>query len=280
MFWSTLGMLGFSVTLPATRVAVPALGAITVGLGRAVVAGFLAAGLLLWRREPLPSRAQLGQLVLVALGVVVGFPLLSAWALLTTPASHAAMVTGLAPLSTAIFAVVRARERTTARFWLASLVGTAAVLLCSAARDVHGLALGDALLLGAAAIVGLGYAEGARLARTMGGSIVISWALVIALPVLLPIVALRFEPAMLHAPGVAWAGLAYVSVVSMFFAFFAWYRGLAQAGIARASQVQLFAPLISAVWCALLLGEAVPAATWIGMVVVGASLLVARRRRA
>ncbi|MCB9735325.1 MAG: DMT family transporter [Deltaproteobacteria bacterium] len=272
--WTALGVLGFSGSLPATRAAVAGLEPATVGLGRAVVAAALAASALLATRSRLPPWRLVPRLALVAACVVVGFPLLSALALREVAASHAAVVVAIAPLATALFAVALAGERPPRRFWVASTVGAGAVLVYVATSA--GLGPADLTLAGAALVVALGYAEGGRLARELGGWRVIAWALVIASPVALALTPWPADPA--AVPASAWLGFAYVSVVSMFLGFVAWYTGLARGGIARMGQLQLLQPFLTLVWAALLLGEEPgPGAFLAVLVVVGAIAASARR---
>ncbi|WP_257451366.1 EamA family transporter [Archangium lipolyticum] len=263
-----LGVLAFSLTLPATRVSVPELGGTVVGLGRALIAAGLAGLVLAVRRERLPERRHWPRLALVAGGVVVGFPLLSALALRHMPASHGAVLVGLLPAATAVAAVFRARERPSWGFWLSALAGLGCVVGFALAQGAGRPTSGDALVLLAVAAGAVGYAEGGVLARELGSWRVICWALVLSAPFLAPVVALSLRPEMLSASPRAWLGLGYVSVVSMFLGFFAWYRGLALGGVARVSQLQLVQPLLTLLWCALLLGEPVGRGT------LGASVLV------
>jgi drug/metabolite transporter (DMT)-like permease len=270
LIWGSLGVLAFSLSLPATRVAVTGgIDGAIAGLGRTVIAGLLAATLLLITRRPPPSRALWPRLGLVALGVVLGFPLLTSLALTTASAGHGIVVAGLIPIATAVVAVTRSREKLSLAFWGSATAGVCAVLLFALSRNAGEVAASDLLLLGAVAAAGLGYAEGGALAREMGGIWVISWALVLALPF-----TTTFSIAMLDVSSLptvtpsAWAGFAYLSVVSMFLGFFPWYRGLALGGVARVGQLQLAQPVLSLMWAALLLGEPLTLAT------LGAALVV------
>ncbi|MDY7230109.1 DMT family transporter [Hyalangium rubrum] len=264
----TLAVAAFSLSLPATRAAVPELGGTVVGLGRAVVAAALAGALLLVRRERLPERRHWARLGLVALGVVVGFPLLSALALRDMSAAHGAVLVGLLPGATAVAAVLRAKERPSLGFWMASAAGLVCVLIFAVAQGAGGLTAGDGLVLLAVVAGALGYAEGGALARELGGWRVICWALVLAAPVLVPVVALSVGASVSQVSTRAWLGFGYVSLVSMFLGFFAWYRAMALGGVARVGQLQLLQPLLTLLWSALLLGEEVGRDTF------GASLLV------
>jgi drug/metabolite transporter (DMT)-like permease len=274
-----LGVLGFSFTLPATRVAVEELDATFVGLGRAAVAALPAAVLLILWRERLPSRDRLFRLALVALGVVFGFPLLSALALREVTAAHGAVIVGLLPAATAVMAVARAGERPSTGFWLASGAGLVAVLGFAASEGAGLPSSADLLVLGAVALGAIGYAEGGSLAREMGGPRVICWALVLSLPLTLPIGVLAAAVGGLEAGGDAWLGFAYVTLVSMFVAFFAWYAGLARGGVAKIGQVQLVQPLLTLVWAAALLGEEVGVDTIAASVAVLASVVATQRTR-
>lgn len=277
LIWGGLGVLAFSLSLPATRLAVSGLDGTVVRLGRAVVAGLLAAALLALRREPLPPRRFWLPLAVVACGVVVGFPLFSSLALIVLPASHGAVITGLLPAATAALAVVRTHERPPLYFWLASALGLLAVLVFALVEGAGRPQLADGLILIAVLLGALGYAEGGRLARSLGSWQVICWALVFSLPVLAPLVALRIAHTGLSAGAGAWAGFAYVSLFSMFLGFFAWYRGLASGGVARISQLQLAQPVLTLIWSALLLHERVTAAFVLAASAVLLSVLLTQR---
>jgi drug/metabolite transporter (DMT)-like permease len=258
--WGALGVLAFSFSLPATRLAVEDLNPTFVGLGRALVAAALAAGLLALRRERIPGRRDIPRLLLTGLGVVIGFPLFSSLALRELTSAHATVIVGLLPVATAIFAVTQGGERPGRGFWAAALAGLAAVLAFAATQGATGPAVADLYVLLAVALAGFGYAEGATLSRRYGGWQVICWALVLTAPFLVPVVAVSMAGGV-DADPEAWLGFAYVALFSMFLGFFAWYRGLALGGIARIGQLQLAQPVLTLVWAALLLGESVTAAT-------------------
>ena len=257
-----VGVLCFSLTITATRAAVPELGALLVGAGRSVLAGVLAILVLVARRESLPARSDLLPLALTALGVVFGFPVCSAIALRSVPAVHALVIIGLVPMATALFAVVRNGERPSATFWFASSLGALAVFSFGFSQASLHVAAADGWLFAGVLSAAFGYGEGARLTRRLGGWRVISWALVLSLPItlLLSVWALRVHP--LHFP-LSWralAGFGYAGIVSMYLGFFAWYHGLTRTTIARASQVQLAQPVLGIFWSWLLLGEHVTSA--------------------
>jgi drug/metabolite transporter (DMT)-like permease len=256
LFSCGLAVLCFSFTLPATRLASGQIAPLLLGPGRGAVAGLVAIAILLVRGERLPTRAQLRSLLVVALGVVVGFPLLSSLALERVATHHAVVVIGLMPLTTSVFAVLRNGERPPWLFWLFASLGAAAVLCFGAAAHGLTLAPADLLLLAAVLLGALAYAEGGRLATTLDGVSVICWALVLGLPCTLACVAYALSARALPTPSpAALGGFLYVSLVSTLLAFCAWYRGLARGGVARGSQVQLLQPVLSLVWCAALLHE-------------------------
>ncbi len=274
-----LGVVGFSGSLPATRVAVDELDAAFVGLGRAVVAAALGAVLLAVLRQPRPRPDQLGRLALVALGVVIGFPLFTALALRELSSAHGAVIVGLLPAATAAMAVARAGERPTGAFWLASGAGLVAVLVFAATQGAGLPRAADGLVLVAVVLGALGYAEGGALARELGGWQTICWALLLSMPVVAPLALLAGATGDLAAGTGAWAGFAYVSVISMFLGFFVWYAGLARGGVAKIGQVQLAQPVLTLVWSAALLGEEVGPATVAAALVVLASVAAVQRTR-
>ncbi|MVF22798.1 DMT family transporter [Methylocaldum sp. BRCS4] len=251
-----LGIAGFSLTLPATRVTVLHLDPWFVAFGRGVLASGLAAIALLVTRQPWPKRHQLRGLALVALGVIIGFPVLSAWAMRELPASHGGIALSVTPLATACFGAWLAGERLPGRFWIAALIGAAAVFAFAFEAGGGSLRSGDLWLFAASLLAALGYAEGARLTRILGGWQVISWALVLSVPWLLGPLCWIMAHTDLSAPFDAWAGFAYVAVISQFLAFILWYRGLAVGGIAKIGQIQLLQPFLTLGASALWLGEA------------------------
>jgi drug/metabolite transporter (DMT)-like permease len=253
-----LGMAIFSGSLPATRIAVLQLDPLFVTFARAAVASLPAIVLLLTARAPRPTRGELRSLALVAAGVVVGFPLLTALALQRVTSAHALLFIALLPLCTAAFAVLRADERPPAAFWAFALLGAAVVAGYSLTRPHGARSLaGDGLMVAAVLACGLGYAEGAVLSRRLGGAPVICWALALALPVMLPAALWRRPAAAGAVTWPAWAALGYVAVFSMFVGFVFWYRGLARGGIAAVGQLQLVQPFFGLALSGWLLGEPV-----------------------
>lgn len=252
-----IGVAIFAGSLPATRVAVADFSPTFLTCARATIAAVLGIALLAALRQPRPRRADLPSLALAALGVVVGFPLLTALALQHVSSAHSIVFVGLLPLSTAVFAVIRGGERPRPAFWLFSLLGAFFVAGYAATGGGEVSLAGDLLMLAAITVCGLGYAEGARLSRSLGGWQVISWALALSLPVMLPGAVLTMPDSFGHVSGAAWTGFAYVSLFSMLIGFVFWYRGLAQGGIAAVGQLQLLQPFMGLGLAALLLHERV-----------------------
>jgi drug/metabolite transporter (DMT)-like permease len=275
-----LGLLGvfcFSLTLPATRLAVVDLDPAFVGLGRAIIAASLAAIALWATKATIPTRRQWLRLGATALGVVIGFPLLSSLAMKSVPAAHGAVIVSLIPLSTALFGAWLVKERPGPFFWMSTTVGSAAIVAFSFMAGAGALQAADFLLLGSVIAVGFGYAEGARLSKEIGAWQTISWALLLSVPVLLPPVVMS-APADIFA--VRWTsllGFAYVSVVSMYLAFFAWYKGLSMGGIARVGQLQLLQPFLTLTGAAIILGESIQASQIIAAIIVLCCVAVGRK---
>lgn len=252
-----IGVLIFSGSLPATRVAVAEFDPVFLTAARATLAGILALGLLLVFRERRPGRRELASLAIVSLGVVVGFPLLTALAMQHLTSAHSLVFIGLLPLATALFARLRGGERPRPAFWLFALLGSLAVAGFAFSRGFAASPLGDALMLAAVVAAGLGYAEGAVLSRQLGGWQVISWALVLALPVLIPLAAVLRPATFAGITLPAWVALGYVSLFSMLIGFVFWYRGLALGGTAAVGQLQLLQPFFGLALAAALLRETV-----------------------
>ncbi|MBT2119802.1 DMT family transporter [Dyella sp. LX-66] len=274
-----LGVVIFSGSLPATRVAVMGFSPWFLTSARAVIAAALGLLLLGALREKRPSRSDLVSLSIVAIGVVLGFPLLTALALQHITSAQSIMFIGLLPLSTAVFGVLRGAERPQPAFWLFSGLGSLAVasfaLLQGGAISIEGALL----MVGAILLCGLGYAEGAALSRRLGGWQVISWALALALamPAMAAIAAATWPASWTGIDAPAWIGLAYVSVFSMLVGFVFWYRGLALGGIAGVGQLQLLQPFFGLALAGLLLHE--PVAWTMVLVTVLVVLCVAGAKR-
>ncbi|RKP44910.1 DMT family transporter [Trinickia fusca] len=281
MLLGLVGVIIFSLTLPMTRIVVQEFHPLLNGLGRALVAAVPAGALLAWRREAWPTRAQLKSLAVVALGVIVAFPVFSAWAMKTVPASHGALVNGLQSLFVAVYAAWLSHERPSPAFWACAALGSALVVGYALHAGGGSLQPGDALMLGAVAIGALGYAEGARLARQIGGWQVICWALVVAAPFLvLPVGWLGWQHHLQHPGPVAlktWLAFGYVTLFSQLIGFFAWYAGLAMGGTARVGQVQLLQIFFTIAFSAVFFGEAVAPSTWLFAAAVIATVIAGRK---
>lgn len=266
IWWGLLGVAAFSFTVPFTRLAVSGLSPLFIGSGRAVVAAVLAAAALALTRQRLPSPRIWARLAMVAGGVVVGFPLLTSFALTSVQAGHGAVVIALLPAATATAVVLRTGERPPAAFWAVLVLGSLAAITfaCVQAGGIGRLQWADLLLLAAVVAAAIGYAEGGLLARELGAWQTVSWALVLASPLMVFLAALAIAEQPPSASPLQWGAFAYLGVVSMFLGFFAWYRGLAIGPMAQVSQVQLIQPVLSICWAALLLGEALTWSTAIG----------------
>ncbi|MFP3516542.1 DMT family transporter [Pseudomonas sp. SIMBA_077] len=252
-----IGVVIFSASLPATRVAVQAFDPVFLTFARASIAGVLALCILALLNVKRPERSQLLSLLIVAIGVVVGFPLLTALALQHVSSAHSIIFLGLLPLCTAAFGVLRAGEHPRPTFWLFSVLGSALVIAFALSQGLTASPKGDVLMLLAVLICGLGYAEGAKLSKTLGGWQVISWALALSLPLMGALAWLSAPASFAGISPPAWFSLAYISLFSMLIGFFFWYRGLAQGGIAAVSQLQLLQPFFGLTLAATFLHESV-----------------------
>ncbi|MCX4821847.1 DMT family transporter [Streptomyces sp. NBC_01142] len=277
---AALGVVAFSLTFPSTVWGLESFGPWSLVAVRSVLAACVAGGFLLAMRVPLPDRRHWAPLAVVAGGVVVGFPLLTTLALQTSSTSHAAVVVGLLPLTTAAFAAVRTGRRPSRSFWVAALAGAAVVIAFTVQQSGGALQAGDLYLFGALLVCAAGYTEGGRLARRMPGWQVIGWALMLCLPLALAgsAVALAFEPVRLTAHGVI--GLVWVAAGSTFFGLYVWYRGMASIGIAKASQLQLAQPLLTLIWSVSLLDERLSPAAPVAAVAVLVCIALTQRARA
>lgn len=251
------GVVIFAGSLPATRLAVADFTPLFLTSARASLAAVAALLLLALGRQRMPQRADLFSLMVVAMGVVIGFPLLTAFALQDVSAAHSLMYLGLLPLCTAAFGVVRGERRPQPAFWLFSLAGGAVVASYALAAKESHASWQDLLTIAAVIVCGAGYAEGARVARGLGGWQTIAWALALALPVALPIAALTWPASFQAVTFSAWMGLGYVSLFSMLIGFIFWYHGLAKGGTAAVGQLQLLQPFIGFGFAALFLHESI-----------------------
>ncbi|WP_411077709.1 DMT family transporter [Streptomyces sp. cmx-10-25] len=274
-----LGVVAFSLTFPSTVWGLESFGPWSLVAVRSTLAALVAGVFLLAGRVPPPERRHWAGLAVVAGGVVVGFPLLTSLALQTSTTSHAAVVVGLLPLTTATLAALRTGRRPSRTFWIAAVSGAVVVLGFTLAESGGALSTGDLYLFGALLVCAAGYTEGGRLAALMPGWQVIGWALVLCLPLMLvaSAVTLSLEPVHLNAHGVV--GLVWVAAGSTFFGLYVWYRGMAAIGIPKASQLQLAQPLLTLVWSVSLLGETLSPAAPVAAVAVLVCIAVTQRSK-
>lgn len=274
LVYGLIGVLVFSLTLPASKVSVGSFGALIVGPGRALIAAVFAALMLWTRHEKLPQPKYLPGFIIIGVGAVFGFPLLTAWAMDRVPASHGAVELALLPLATAAVSALRNGERPSWFFWLCSVGGALTVVAYTWFTGLGGIHLADLALLGAVIIVAFAYAEGGRMASDLGGWQVIAWSVVVSVPGVIALLIVAFAitgvPHMLHAPWTAWASLLYLGIGSQFFGFVAWYTGMGLGGVARVSQMQYLQPFFTIVFSWLLLGErlTIPTVVAAGVVVI------------
>ncbi len=276
---AALGVAAFSLTFPATAWGLEGFGPWSLVAVRSVLAALIAGGCLLALRVALPARRHWAGLAVVAAGVVLGFPLLTALALQTSSTAHAAVVVGLLPLTTALFSALRVGARPSRTFWTAALAGAAAVVAFTVQQSGGALTTADLYLFGALLVCAAGYTEGGRLARSMPGWQVVGWALVLCLPLSVPaaVLALSYEPVQLTWHSVT--GLLWVAAGSQVLGLVVWYRGMAAIGIPKASQLQLAQPLLTLVWSVLLLDEHLTVAAPLTAAAVLVCIAVTQRAR-
>lgn len=277
IFLGFLGVLIFSFTLPVTRLIVPFMDPIFLGLGRSVVAGVIAALILFVLKQPLPSKRQAGLLLLTACGVVWGFPVLSALGMQTVPASHGSVVTGLLPLLTVIFATLITKELPSLGFWVAALFGASLVIGFSLLKGGAEFHRGDLYLFGSSIIGGMGYAVGGKVSKEMGGWQVICWALVLSFPVTTTGAWLLKPDDIFSFPAYVYPSFLYLALMSQLFGFFFWNKGLVLGGIARVSQIQLLQPFMSIIAAIIVLGESVDMITYIFAFTVILTIAISRK---
>lgn len=274
-----VGVICFSLTLPSTSIAVEYFGTTVVGLGRTVVAAILVAFVLIARKEKRPSFRQFKSLIIVALGAVLGFPLLTSWAMGYLPVSHAAVELALLPLATTGFAIFKAGEIPSLKFWISSLIGSSAVIMYAFHLGFGQLQFADLALLAAVLILGLSYAEGGKLAKELGSWQVIAWAVMIGAPFFIIPVGLSLTTDMIHAPIQAWISFIYLAVVSQFLAYVAFYSGMAMGGIARISQIQYLQPFFMILFATIFLDESITIFTIVTAVIVIFSVILGKNAK-
>lgn len=274
-----VGMAIFGGTLPATRIAVSAIDPLAVTAMRTAIAGLCSLALLVVLRRPLPPRHLWLQLAIAMLCVSILFPFLMALAVQTVDASHGGVVLGVLPIATALVAVLITHERPRPLFWIASVAGAALVIAFALRQGGGALSAGDLLLFAAVAVSAVGYAFSGRLTAEMPGWEVISWVLVMALPISLPMAALTMPPDLTHIALKPWLAVLYVAVFSQWVGFFAWNAGMAMGGIARVSQVQLLQPFITFALAAFFNGETITLQILLFASAVVATVAISTRTR-
>lgn len=277
-----IGIFIFSLTLPVSKVAVLSFNPYFIAFGRAALAGLAALIYLALKKEATPTKVDFIKFVVIALGIVFGFPILTTVAMAHGSSSHGAVILGMMPLATTVIGVLRFKERPSLGFWLVSLLGAALVVLYALLKSSGSFTYIDGLLVLGGISACIGYVEGAELSKKMNPRAVISWVLVISLPINLVMTWFTYSPEYIHAGTVAWTSFAYLGLFSMYFGFFFWYEGLAVGGIARVSQVQLIQPFCTLVAASILLGDSLTimnlvfAALVVSTVVLGKRMLVRR----
>lgn len=243
----TLGFIGmtmFSGTLPATRVALEGFDAVFITMGRAVLAAMAAGAALAVLRPKRPQRADLWRIAAIASCLVVGFPLLSGFAMKTVSAGHGGVVLAIMPIATAVAATIVGGERPGLWFWLLGAAGAVLVLVFTLSDAGWRVEPGDIFLLAAAVVAGFGYAFSGKLARALPGWSVIAWALVLSLPFTVA-GSIVSAPAVWPQSAEVWAGFAYLGLFSMFLGFAFWNMAMAIGGIAKIGQIQLLQPFVT-----------------------------------
>lgn len=276
MLLGILGVMTFSLTLPATRLTVGFLEPLFVSCGRVAVASIFAGLFLFIGKHRKPTRKELKSIAIVALGVVFGFPLLATYAMNHTNATHGGVVLGILPLGTAMAATFFSKERPSLSFWIFAIIGSGLVVVYSLLKSKGEFQIADLALLGAVVSASIGYAVGAREAKELGGLQVISWALLVSLPfMLLP--AIFMAPKSFDLPISTWLAFGYVCIFSQFLAFLPWYKGLAMGGTAKVGQTQLLQPFFTIFAASWLLGESIDSATVIFSILVFIAVGIGRK---
>ena len=272
-----IGILIFSLTLPVSKIAVLSFDPYFIAFGRATLAGMVALAYLLYKKEIMPSMADFAKFVVIALGVIFGFPIFTTIAMTEGSSSHGAVVLGMMPLATAVIGVIRFKERPSLGFWLVSLLGAALVVVYALLKSSGSFTYIDGLLVLGGLSAAVGYVEGGELSRKINPRSVISWALVTSLPVNIVMSYVTFNTQYIHAGPIAWTSFIYLSLFSMFIGFFFWYEGLAVGGIARVSQVQLIQPFCTLVAASILLGDSLTIMNLVFAFLVVSTVILGKR---
>jgi len=277
MLIGLIGVCIFALTLPASKLAVEVFNPAFVSFGRAFIAGIAGLGYIVITKAPIPPWKIVRRMCLIIIGIVICFPYLMTLAMANGSSSHGGIILGFMPLLTTVFGVVRHKERPSKGFWFASLLGTGLVLTYALIQGAGSFSYMDFLLMSATIFSALGYAEGAEISRFMSPKLVISWAVVIALPINAAVTYLTFEPNYLNAPMMYWQSLLFLGLFSMYIGFFFWYEGLSLGGISRVSQVQLTQPFITLIFANLILSEKLEAINFIFAALVVFSVFLGKQ---
>ena len=272
-----IGILIFSLTLPVTKIAVLTFNPYFIAFGRACLAGLFALAYLLYARAPLPSKADLAKIAVIALGVVFGFPIFTTVAMEEGSSSHGAVILGMMPLATTVIGVLRFKERPSIGFWLVSILGAGLVMTYALLKSSGSLSYIDGLLVLGGICACIGYVEGGELSRRMNPRAVISWALLISLPINIIATYFTFSPAYWSADAIALTSFIYLSLFPMYLGFFFWYEGLAIGGIARVSQVQLVQPFCTLLAASFFLGDPLTAMNMVFAFLVVSTVVLSKR---
>lgn len=272
-----IGILIFSLTLPVTKIAVLSFNPYFIAFGRAALAGMFALAYLALKKEAAPTKVDFVKFVVIALGIVFGFPILTTVAMTHGSSSHGAVILGMMPLATTVIGVLRFKERPSLGFWLVSLLGAGLVVIYALLKNSGSFTYIDGLLVLGGISACIGYVEGGELSRKMNPRAVISWVLVISLPLNLVMAWVTYSPQYINASALAWTSFFYLSLFSMFLGFFFWYEGLAIGGIARVSQVQLTQPFCTLVAASILLGDSLTVMNLIFAVLVVSTVVLSKK---
>jgi drug/metabolite transporter (DMT)-like permease len=272
-----VGILIFSLTLPVTKIAVLSFDPYFIAFGRACLAGFFALAYLLYKQASLPSKTDLAKITVIALGVVFGFPIFTTVAMQEGSSSHGAVILGMMPLATTVIGVIRFKERPSIGFWLVSILGAGLVVTYALLKSSGSLSYIDGLLVMGGICACIGYVEGGELSRRMNPRVVISWALVISLPINIMATYFTFSPTYWNADAIALTSFLYLSLFSMYLGFFFWYEGLAIGGIARVSQVQLIQPFCTLLAASFFLGDSLTVINTVFAFLVVSTVVLSKR---
>lgn len=272
-----IGILVFSLTLPVSKITVVSFNPYFIAFGRAALAGLVALTYLSYKQAPLPSKTDLGKFAVIALGVVFGFPIFTTVAMKEGSSSHGAVILGMMPLATTVIGVIRFKERPSIGFWLVSLLGAGLVMVYALLKSSGSFTYIDGLLVLGGICACVGYVEGGELSRKMNPRMVISWALVISLPINIIATYFTFSSTYWGVDVIAWTSFVYLSIFPMYLGFFFWYEGLAIGGIARVSQVQLIQPFCTLLASSFLLGDHLTAMNLVFAFLVVSTVILSKR---